>query len=139
MSSDPKRLGFPSDVSEAEGSHRETSARFAEDLKRAVTEAKWRAAKGGGQLPDQPDAERRGGRSSGERPCPGAPAIPAGAFQLHGSWTVYELLRASAEVWRDLAEVEDDESTAEGFLAMATDLEQYARALETRALRGTLS
>jgi hypothetical protein len=65
------------------------------------------------------------------RPFPGAQAIPAGAFHLEGSWTMVELLKASAEVWRDLADVEPDDGIADGYRAMARDLERYASALES--------
>ncbi len=69
-------------------------------------------------------------RAAQGRPFPGAPAVPAGAFTLEGSATIGDLLLASAEVWNDLADVEDDHGIAAGYRAMASDLQQYARALD---------
>lgn len=67
------------------------------------------------------------------RPFPGTPSVPPGAFYLRGSWTIGELLRASAEIWSDLADIEEDEGVALGYRAIAADLEQYACALENSA------
>jgi len=69
------------------------------------------------------------------RPFPGAPAVRPGAFELNGPWTISALLRASAEVWMDLADIEDDEGIAVGYRAMARDLDLYATALQNAAKR----
>jgi hypothetical protein len=60
----------------------------------------------------------------------GTPAIQPGAIELSGAWTISALVRASAEVWGDLAAVEDDPAIADGYRAMARDLAAFARALE---------
>jgi hypothetical protein len=55
--------------------------------------------------------------------------VALSSFETRASWTIIELIQASAEVWRDLADVEDDSQIADGFRAMASDLERYAAAL----------
>jgi hypothetical protein len=57
-------------------------------------------------------------------------ARPPSTFKPEGSWTLVELIQASAEVWMDLAEVEPDASIADGYRAMARDLDRYADMLE---------
>ena len=61
------------------------------------------------------------------------PAIPAGAFALEGCWTISDLIRVSAEVWQDLADVEDDLAIAAGYRSMARDLEKLAGEFDRRS------
>lgn len=56
-------------------------------------------------------------------------------FEPRGSWTIVALIEASAEMWGDLADVEDDASIAEGYRAMSADLSRFARALARDRVR----
>lgn len=58
------------------------------------------------------------------------------AFKTQGTWTMPELMQASADVWIDLADVEDDASIADGYRKMADDLRRLAVLLDRPAGRG---
>jgi hypothetical protein len=50
----------------------------------------------------------------------------SGGFRPAGTWALSELILASPEMWRDLADVEDEVLIADGYKAMARDLDRYA-------------
>jgi hypothetical protein len=56
-------------------------------------------------------------------------------FEPEGSWTLVELVEASAEVWEDLADEEADVFIAAGYRAMAKDLARFAAMLDAERSR----
>ncbi|MBV8166113.1 MAG: hypothetical protein JO021_04920 [Alphaproteobacteria bacterium] len=56
-------------------------------------------------------------------------------FRTRGQWSMPELVRASADVWVELAEAEDDASIATDYRTMASDLRQLAQLLDSPAGR----
>jgi hypothetical protein len=76
--------------------------------------------------PGRPHARAK----TGPTPRPAPPRPRANRLSTHGPWDMAELVRASAEVWVDLADVEDDQAMASAFRIMALDLEQLAQLLD---------